>query len=188
MLNVVTPAGQDLGSVVGKADPGGRMAVAVDVYSSVSSGTTGSGTATLGVDPQRFARIANWRSSYAAQPLRTLMARIDPPAPTRPVVLNGDAFRVKVRVRVLSLPGLQFTADVTTGASPVSLGTLPGRGTVTRTGPLVGCPCVLQDLTLSPTGSQLAHQLRGPIQGYLTLISLQEHNGGRWQAVSPAVP
>ena len=185
VLNVVTPAGQDLGSVVGKADPGGRMAVAVDVYSSVSSGTTGSGTATLGVDPQRFARVANWRSSYAAQPLRTLMARIDPPAPTRPVVLNGDAFRVKVRVRVLSLPGLQFTADVTTGASPVSLGTLPGRGTVTRTGPLVGCPCVLQDLTLSQTGKQLAHQLRGPIQGYITLISLQEHTGGRWQAVAP---
>ena len=187
VLNVVAPAGQDFGSMVDKADPGGRMAVAVDVYSGVSSGTTGSGTVTFGVDPQRFARIANWRSSYAAQPLRTLMARIDPPAPARPVVLNGDAFRVKVRVGSLSLPGLQFGADVTAGASPVSLGTLPGRGTVTRTGQLVGCPCILQDLSLSPTGSQLARHLRGPIQGDLTLISLQDHLGGRWQAVSPGV-
>ena len=187
VLNVVAPAGLDFGSVVDKADPGGRMAVAVDVYSSVSSGTTGSGTVTLGVDPQRFARIANWRASYAAQPLRALMARIDPPPPTRPVVLAGDAFRVKVRIGSLSVPGLQFGADVTVGASPVSLGTLPGRGTVTRTGQLVGCPCVLQDLTLSQTGNQLAHQLRGPIQGNLTLISLQEHTGGRWQAVSPGV-
>ena len=187
VLNVVAPSAQDFGSVVDKADPSGRMAVAVDVYSSVSSGTTGSGTVTLGVDPQRFARIASWRSSYAAQPLRTLMARIDPPAPTRPVVLNGNALRIKVRVTSLSLPGVQFAADVTTGASPVSLGTLPGHGTVTRTGQLVGCPCVLQDLSLSPTGRQLARHLRGPIQGDLVLISLQEHSGGRWRAVSPGV-
>jgi hypothetical protein len=183
VLTVNAPAGQDLGSVVDQADPSGRMAVAVDVYSS----TTGSGTATLGVDPQRFARIANWRASNAAQPLRTLMARIDPPAPTRPIVLTGDAFRVKLRITAQSLPGEQFSADVTTGASPVGLGTLPGRGTVTRTGQLVGCPCILQDLSLSPTASQIAQHIRGLVQGDLTVISLQEHNGGRWQTVSPGV-
>jgi hypothetical protein len=187
VLNVITPAGRDFGSIVDKADRSGRMAVAVDVYSSVSSGTTGSGTVTLGVDPQRFARIANWRPSFAAQPLRTLMARIDPPAPTRQVILNGDAFRVRVRVRSLAVPGLQIAADVTTGASPVTLGTLPGRGTVTRTGQLVGCPCVLQDLYLSQTGKQLTKHRSAPITGDLTLVSLQEHAGGRWQTVSPGV-
>ena len=114
-----------------------------------------------------------------------LMARIDPPAPTRPVVLNGNAFRVRVRVGSLSLPGLQFAADVTTGASPVSLGTLPGRGTVTRTGQLVGCPCMLQDLSLSQTGRQLARHLRGPIQGNLTLIACRNTTAAAGRPSAP---
>jgi putative ABC transport system permease protein len=184
VLTVSAPAGHDLGAIIDRADPSGKLAVAVDAYTSFSSGST-SGVSTLAVDPQRFGRVANWRPSFAAQPLWALMARIDPAAPAPPIILNGDAFRVKVRVNSLSLPGEQFSADVTLGSSPIGLGLLPAYGTIIRTGTLVGCPCVLQDLRLNRTGEQIASGLpaAGSITGNLTLISLQIHQAGQWRAI-----
>ena len=183
VLTVSAPQGEDLGAIVDKADPGGHMATAVDFYTSLTSGDT-SGVATIGVDPQRFARIANWRPGFSALPLRTLLAKVDPPPPTAPIVLNGDAFRVKVAVSGLDVPAEQLTADVTLGASPVGLGMLSARGTFTRTGALVGCPCVLQDLSLSPTAQEVASSNTPPyISGTLTLLRLQIHQGGQWHNV-----
>jgi putative ABC transport system permease protein len=186
VLTVSVPAGRDLGSVVDQADPSGKNAVAVDYFTNFTSGNT-SGVATIGVDPRRFAQVANWQPSFSAQPLRTLMTKIDPPAPTAPIVLHGDAFRVRVRVRRLNVPNEQFNADVTLGSSPVGLGTLPAHGTFTRTGPLVGCPCILQDMRLGPSGQQIASTaFPAIVTGSLTLISMQIHQGGRWQAVGAA--
>ena len=48
-FTVTVPAGKDLGAVVARADPSGRMAAAVDRYTSFSSGTAG--LTTLAVDP-----------------------------------------------------------------------------------------------------------------------------------------
>ena len=59
-------------------------------------------------------------------------------------MLSGDAFRVTVDVGSMSIPDVQLYVNMTTGASPVLLGTLPARGLTTFTGPLTGCPCVLQ--------------------------------------------
>jgi hypothetical protein len=184
VVTVSAPPGRDLGAIVDKADPSGHQAVAVDAYTSFTSDNT-SGVSVLGVDPQRFARVANWRPGFAPESLHTLMTRIDPPAPTRPIILTGDAFRIKARVNSLTLPGEQIAADVTLGASPVSLGTVPARGTIVRSGDLTGCPCVLQDLRLSRTGEQIAKGVPafGAINGSLTVISLQVHRDGRWQAV-----
>ena len=66
------------------------------------------------------------------------------------MVLRGSAVRVTVNVHGLSPAGSLLFADVSTGASPVSLGALPAHGPVTLTGSLTGCPCVLRDLDLSP--------------------------------------
>ena len=61
VLTVEVPAGQNLGAIVAKADPSGRLATAVDSYDG-----------TLAVDPARFARIAYWpRHSAAAIRRRT---------------------------------------------------------------------------------------------------------------------
>jgi hypothetical protein len=138
-LSVTTPPGQDLGAIVDRADPSGAKAAVVDKFVSLTSGSAG--TVTLAVDPQRFAHVAFWGSGFSAEPLRALAARLDPPAPS-PVTVTGSALRVTVEVGKLSQPGEQLYANVTMGASPVSLGTLPTRGTVTLTGSLVGCPCV----------------------------------------------
>ena len=180
VLTVSVPPGKDLAAIVDRADPGGHQAAAVDRFTSVASGTAG--LTVLAVDPQRFARVAAWRPGFARRPLAALTRQLAPPAPA-PVVLTGDAVRVTVDVHALSPAGSVLSADVTTGASPVSLGTLPGRGTVTRTGQLTGCPCVLRDLDLSPP----THFLQSPVTGSVTITRLQVHGRSGWTTVGSGV-
>ena len=147
VLTVSVPAGKDLSTIVARADPGGRMAAAVDSYTSLSSGSAG--LTTLAVDPGRFAHVAAWLPGPRGQSLAALAPKLDPPRPSRSSS-PGTLFRLTVQVHTLSPPGALLAADVTTGASPVSLGPLPAHGTATLTGQLVGCPCVLRDLDASP--------------------------------------
>lgn len=177
VLTVGVPAGKDLGAVVARADPSGRMAAAVDRYTSFASGTAG--LTVMAVDPPRFARVAAWRPGFTAEPATVLAGRLAPRAPA-PVILTGDAVRITVRVRALSPPGSVISADVTTGASPVSFGALPGRGTVTLTGQLVGCPCVLQDLDLSRS----TRDLLAPVSGSVTISRLEVHLHSGWVPVA----
>jgi putative ABC transport system permease protein len=180
VLSVTAPPGADLGAIVDRADPGGGLATVVDNYVSLASGT--GGDVTLGVDPQRFARIAFWPGSFASQPLTRLAVRLDPQAPP-PIVLSGDAVRVTAQVASMSVPGEQISANVTTGSSPVSLGALPQRGTVTLTGPLTGCPCTLESLELGLSGQELSRNAaRGAVSGNLTITALQIHDHGRWRS------
>ena len=179
VLTVGVPAGKDLSTIVAQADPGGRMAAAVDSYTSLSSGTAG--LTTLGVDPSRFARVAAWQPGLSRQPLAALAARLDPRAP-QPVILTGNAVRLTVEVHALSPPGALLAADVTTGSSPVSLGPLPAHGSATLTGQLVGCPCVLKDLDLSPP----LRYLNNPARGSVTITRLQVQGRSGWVAAGPA--
>jgi hypothetical protein len=183
VLTVAPPRGADLGAIVDHADPSGQQATVVDRYVSLTSGT--GGDVTLGVDPQRFAKIAYWSRQFAAQPLASLAAQLDPPAPP-PITLTGDAMRITVRVASMSVPGELVSANVTTGSSPVSLGALPQRGTATLTGALTGCPCVLQSLELGLSGTELSGSSGLPaVSGNLTITSAAVHANGRWQPISP---
>ena len=179
VLTVAVPAGKDLSTIVAQADPGGRMAAAVDSYTSLSSGTAG--LTTLGVDPLRFARVAAWQPGLSRQPLAALAAKLDPRAP-QPVILTGNAVRLTVEVHALSPPGALLAADVTTGSSPVSLGPLPAHGSATLTGQLVGCPCVLKDLDLSPP----LRSLKSPARGSVTITKLQVQGRSGWVAAGAA--
>ena len=179
VLTVSAPPGRDLGAAVATADPGGRMAAAVDQFTSLSSGT--SGLTTLAVDPQRFARVASWPPGFASEPLAALGRELAPRAPA-PVTLAGDALRVSVDIQALSPAGSALAADITTGASPVSLGTLPAHGTVTLTGELVGCPCVLHDLDLNPP---IHFDRTTPVTGTVTITSIEVHGRGGWTRVGP---
>ena len=180
VLTVSVPPGRDLGAVVDRVDPEGRLAAAVDRYTSLTSGTAG--LSVLGVQPQRFARVAYWNHSFAAAPLPSLAAALAPPAPP-PVTLTGDAVRVTVRVRSLVPAGAELAANVVvpagTGLTPVSLGRLPARGTVTLTGQLTGCPCTLHDLTINVVTGQAPPS----VAGNLVLTRLQVHRGTGWVAV-----
>jgi len=180
VLTVSAPAGKDLGAIVAKADPSGRMAAAVDRYVSLSSGTAG--LTVLAVDPQRFARVAAWHPGFSSEPLTALAAKLAPPAPP-PVILTGDAMRVTFDVHSLSPAGSSLSADVTAGSSPVSLGALPSRGTATLAGPLTGCPCVLQDFDFGPP----RHFIQSPVTGSVTITRLQVHGPSGWVPAGPGV-
>ncbi|HCU94207.1 MAG TPA: hypothetical protein DHU96_16375 [Actinobacteria bacterium] len=181
VLTVSVPTGRDLGEIVDHVDPGGHLAAAVDRYTSLSSGNAG--LSTLGVQPERFARVAYWNPSFAAAPLRSLTAALAPPAPP-PVILTGDALRVTVQVRSFAPAGAGLAADVTvpagTGLTPVSLGSLPARGTVTLTGQLTGCPCTLHDLTISLVPGQHTQVVAGD----LVFTGMQVHSSAGWAAVN----
>ncbi len=177
VLTVGVPAGKDLGTIVDRADPGGRMAAAVDRYTSLSS--SNSGLTVLAVDPQRFARVAAWRPGFTTVPPAGLARKLAPPAPA-PVILSGSALRVTVDVHALSPPGSVLSADVTTGASPVILGPLPAHGVTTLTAPLVGCPCVLRDLDLGPP----RNFLQSPVTGSVTISAVQVRRAGGWVAAT----
>jgi hypothetical protein len=182
VLTVTTPPGRDLGAIVDRADPGGAKAAVVDKFVSLTSGSTG--TVLLAVDPQRFAHVAFWGRGFSAEPLRALAAKLDPPAPA-PVTVSGSALRVRVNVARLSQPGVQVLANLTVGASPVSLGTLPAHGPATLTGSLVGCPCVLQSLYVQPSAADIRSAT--PISGSVTLSGIDTLRSGRWVPARPGL-
>ncbi len=178
VLTVSVPPGKDFGAIVDHVDPGGQLATAVDEFTNL----TGAGAAgvVLGVDPQRFARIAAWRPGFAAKPLPALAAELAPPAPP-PVRVAGDTIRATVTVPSLAPAHIELYADVNNNGStiPVDLGTLPTRGTVTLTSPLGNCPCILQDLRLS----EVAARNRQPIAGSVIFTGMQVHTGAGWAPV-----
>jgi putative ABC transport system permease protein len=77
VLTVGVPAGEDLSTIVARADPGGRMAAAVDSYTSLASGSAG--LTTLAVDPGRFAHVAAWLPRPHGPSLTALAPKLDPP-------------------------------------------------------------------------------------------------------------
>jgi putative ABC transport system permease protein len=184
VLTVDVPAGRTLGAIVAKADPSGRLATAVDTYIGVSGGTAGEYT--IAVDPARFARIASWPRQLSQREIHALTSGLSPPA-AAPIVLAGSAVRVTVDVGSLSVAGEQLYANVTTGASPVTFGGLPRRGTVTLTASLTGCPCVLQSLALTLPGGQLAYGgSTAQVSGKLTIHALDVRQRGKWVPAAPA--
>ena len=85
VLDVSLPVGADLAKVVDRIDPAGHTATAVESFNN--------GTNTLiGVEPQRFARIAHWSAGRVGDPA-ALLADLEPPAPD-PIVLDGDRVRL----------------------------------------------------------------------------------------------
>lgn len=166
VLTVRLPAGQNLGTIVDRIDPSGRLATAVDTY----QGTTA-------IDPARFARIAYWPARPSPSRLTAVLRPIFAP----PIVLSGPAFRVTVDVGSMSIPGLRLYVNMSMGASPVLLGTLPSRGLTTFTAPLTACPCVLQSLTLALAGQHGSTDVAGlQLNGRLTVVAMDIRSDGRW--------
>jgi hypothetical protein len=94
VLTVTVPPGHDLSQIVDRVDPGGGTAVAVD---QMAEGT-GDGSVLLAVQPQRFARVAQWAGGTG--PLSSpgaIAAALQPPA-APPVILPAAATAVRVSV------------------------------------------------------------------------------------------
>src|ERR1039457_4205468 len=162
--------------------------MAVDEYTSLSGSTAGQ--VLLGVDPQRFVRIAAWQPQWASQPLTSIAAALEPPAPA-PVVLNGDAVRIRFRgqnvVPALSTLVLDVYEEgaVAGGQTPLYFGTANGSHSSVQ--PLTGCPCVLADLTVSAPPPALGAATIGPVSvsGSIAVTGVDVRSGrGRWTPVA----
>ena len=187
VLSVVPPAGRDLSTIVDRIDPGGQRAMAVNEYVNLSGSTAGQ--VLMGVDPQRFARIAAWRPGWAAgRPLSSLTSALDPPAPP-PVVLRGTQVRVRYDALGVSPPGGTLVLSVyeqgvqAVGQTPVYLG--PVSGSRSATAELTGCPCLLANITVfapPPSGNVITP---AAVTGSITVTSIDVRAGhGRWTPVS----
>jgi putative ABC transport system permease protein len=182
VMAVDAKAGSNLGAVVAGLDPSGKQAMVVDEYLN----PTGSGRVLLGVDPQPFAKIASWRSSFAAEPLAGVVSVLDPTAPP-PVIVDGDALRVRLDARSESQP-LVLAADLSVADQLAPI--YANLGTITQTGAqlsvaatLTGCPCQLLDLTVSTTtGPGRAAPV--PVQADIVVTGLDEQKAGTWVPVA----
>jgi hypothetical protein len=184
VLAVTPPAGGNLPRIVDRADPGGREAMAVDEYTSLSGSTAGQ--VLIGVDPQRFARIAAWQPQWARQPVASIAAALGPPAPA-PVVLNGDAVRIQFRGDRVEPAGSTLVLDVyeqgalAGGQTPLYFG--PVTGSRSSVQPLTGCPCVVANLTVS--GPAQAAFSPVPVTGSVAVSGIDvQSGGGSWTPVN----
>ena len=174
--------GSNLGAVVAGLDPSRKQAMVVDQYLN----PTGSGRVLLGVDPQPFARIASWRSRFAAKPLAQVLSDVDPSEPP-PVIVDGDALRVRLDVKSESEP-LVLAADLSVAdqLAPIyaNLGTITKTGAqVSAAGAVTGCPCQLLDLSISTTTGP-GRATPTPEQADIVVSGLDEHKAGTWEPVA----
>jgi hypothetical protein len=178
VLTVTAPAGQDLGTIVDRIDPGGDQAAAVNRY----AGGADNGAVLLAVQPERFMRIALWPSGSLDRPPVSIGAALDPRVPPAVTLPAGSA---EVRVRVTGLTGIAPGTDLTLwvvpaaaqdgGQVPVSLGVLH-QGLLSAA--LTGCPCQVTMMSIdAPTVTP------GVKQGSVTLSSLAVRTGGAWTAL-----
>jgi putative ABC transport system permease protein len=173
VLNVALPVAVNLADVVDRIDPGGHTATAVESFNS--------GTITLlGVEPQRFARIAHWSAGRVSDP-SALLSGLEPPSPD-PIVLNGDLVRLHLS-DVHVTPGpvavvVDIAATGSTSPTPVEMGSLSSGSSRTVVGEIGGCPCILNDIQISPPGGR-----KGVLQGRVSITGIDEHEARGWKPV-----
>jgi putative ABC transport system permease protein len=182
VMVVTPPEGQDLATIVDKVDPGGAQAAAVDRY----VGEPVNGSELLAVDPERWARVAQWLPGFfTGDPLK--LAQELQPAAAVPVTLPAGA--TAARLTVSGLHGVPSAVTLTLwmvelgspsgGQTPASLGTLR-NGTLSAA--VSGCPC---EITMVSIDSNAVFP--STYVGGLTLSSLSTlMPNGRWQMVERA--
>jgi putative ABC transport system permease protein len=178
VLTVTIPENADLGRLVASADPTGTEAAAVQEY-------TSNDQVTVAVDPQTWRHVVSWTTA-AGRPggpaLVQAAASLAPPEPP-PLILEGDMVELSVNTRALSPSGSALSLDVVavgaTAPTPVQLGSVPANGSVNLYGSLVGCPCIVQDLTVvQPQGVG-----EPPLSGTVTLQRIDIHTPGGWKPI-----
>ena len=175
VLTVTAPAGQDLGTIVNRVDPGGSQAAAVDRY----AGGADNGAVLLAVQPERFARVALWPSGSLDRPPAAIGAALDPRVPPSVTLPAGSA---AVRVRVTGptgvVPGTELILWVVEAGSPVG-GQVPVSLGALRQGWLsaavAGCPCQVIMMSIHPPAVT-----PGVTQGSVTLSGLAVRTTGGW--------
>ncbi|GAA3552880.1 hypothetical protein GCM10022197_04920 [Microlunatus spumicola] len=179
VLSVSVPPGEDLGDVVDRLDPTGDQLAAV---STATDFTRLPSILLMGVQPDRFTRIAFWRPDLGPAPLAELAGRLEVPS-APPVLLTGDRVRVAVDVPAMAAREVPLlVADVVQpsalgGTSPVVLGPVgPGRRTLEAELPCQDKTCRLAGLELRRSGVSLT-----TFRGRVDLTGMQVHGADGWR-------
>jgi hypothetical protein len=181
VLNVTPPGAEDLGAVVDKIDPSGSQAVAVDHYTPGAS----NGSTLLAVEPQRFARVAQWQTGFLDRPAAAIAAAIDPPVSPPVTLPAGSTVRVQVTSESGVPRGTQLVLWVVNralsggGQQPVYFGAIH-QGVLSAA--LTGCPCDVTMVTIETPTS-----VPGTTQGSVTLAGLAVQTGASWTPVPGAL-
>ncbi len=181
VIDVAPPPGKNLAAIVAGLDPTGRKAAAVSMATDFSRQAP---VQLLAVQPQRFARVAFWRSDFGAASLATLASRL-----TRRVApavqVAGDALELDVRASQPVSDGRPvLVADIAqqnAGRAPVVLGRVHA-GNQTLRAALPGCAtqsCHLAGLHLERSGSNT-----DPISGQLAVTGVRVHTAAGWRPVA----
>jgi putative ABC transport system permease protein len=177
VLTVNPAPGRDLVAIVDALDPSGREATVVSETSDFS-GSQGP-VQLLAVEPDRFARVAFWRSDFGQPPLATLTQRLTQKvAPA--VSLSGDSLQVSLDTSLRSAQGLPvLVADIAQiggGRTSTTLGEVRA-GTQTLRGPL---PCTTQGCRLIGLHLERPTASFFPMSGQLVVSALATHDASGW--------
>ena len=179
VLTVNPAPGQDLAAIVDALDPAGREATVVSETSDFSG--SGGPVQLLAVEPDRFARVAFWRSDFGQAPLATLTQRLTQKvAPA--VSLSGDGLQVSLDTSLLSAQGTPvLVADIAQiggGRTSTTLGEVRA-GRQTLRGPL---PCATQGCRLIGLHLERPTASFFPMSGRLVVSAVGTHGPGGWHA------
>jgi hypothetical protein len=194
-LTVSSRTGADTADAVRRADPAGHWAMAVSEVELLSSSTTN--RKVLGVDSDRFARIAYWRGDFAPEEVRRLVAALRPQV-APPVMLRGLELSLRVRTERLRVVGadrsiahLSALVEERTGRTRlVDLGPLPAA-----TGELRGRIDCADGCRLA--GLQLSKQALAEVAASFVVEQIADSTGvvdagltdaSRWRALGATDP
>ena len=130
VVDVAATSPLGLATATGRADPGGRHAMAVAVFANPDVPPE---RRIIAVDSRRLTSLSAWHEAWADTPVATLADRLGP-ADTRRLEVRGTRWRVEVETSLVSRtnPPLLLAQVRTADGQPATLplGRLEHRGTV----------------------------------------------------------
>ncbi len=185
IVTVTPPPGVDLGQVVDVADPSGRSAMAVTEITSPHPDHR----ELIGVQPERLAAVAFWRSDFAGGRPLAEVARLLAVHDLHVVTVTGSELAVDTSSSGLrGAPTLRLAAAVVTPQGTVTLlgPALPATGTTRSVFALPDCAagCRLSGLTI-----QRGEGNPSDLLGSVRFTALQQRTGNRaaWAPVPGAL-
>jgi hypothetical protein len=183
-LQVRLPPGLRGERAAAVADPGGRQLLP-GLRTGAAAAFSGTPFTLLGVDPDRYGRVAFWREDFAGQPLGRLLAPLRPPARIPPPEL-GLAEEVEVRLAAGSVARSappELTAELLGGDGrivQVLLGPVrPGRHAY-RAAVGLGGTAPTDAYRLLRLRLDESEELAG-VSGVYRFEAVRARQGGRWR-------
>src|SRR5829696_5985857 len=186
-LQVRLPPGMRGERIAAVADPDGRQLLP-GLRTGAAVAFSGTPFTLLGVDPDRYGRVAFWRGDFARQPLGRLLAPLRPPDRIPPPEL-GPAEEIEIRLLAGSVassapPGL--TAELLGGDGriiQVFLGPVrPGRHAYRAVVGLGGAAASTDAYRLLRVRLDESKELAG-VTGVYQFEAVRARQGGRWRPI-----